>query len=369
MACFTGCGPLSTLFNPRITLVLGLGSFLAFLKVNVDTLAAMLPGTLDRLVAMNPRLGNDLREMPAGDMQLRNRFIHFNAALAAEVMVWLMNGPVANQSAFDHFLQIVNDYPDRVPLEGLRNMVFQALLFLGMCPAGVQKEALGYWVQEGQEWQRHDWSTCYNWTPEGPVPLAPAPAHVGQHVSRMHSLLMGELMYALFPHRARTFESLGQGIVTFRPTDDPTDHLVQAINAVIRFLGLRRKHPYADYFQRGDDFSLPAHVEDCLNQHANVPSAQVVRQMRASQALIGGEDNAGLEPDRLYLSRALRPLKGPDRDSDANAATASSSTPPRAIVSSAEMSNSSLAPHKGSSITIPIFPRTRELPSGSIARN
>ncbi len=290
-----------------------LNSFLAFLRVNVDTLSALLPGTLGRLAAMNQRLASDLQAMPGGDMQLRNRFIHFNAALAAEVMVWFMNGPVANQSAFDHFLQIVNDYPDRVPLEGLRNMVFQTLLFLGMCPGGVQRDALAFWVQEGQEWQRYDWWTCYNWTPDGPVPPEPAPAHVGQHVNRMRSLLMGELMYALFPHRARSFESLGQGIVTFRPTDNPADRLVQAINAVIRFLGLRRKHPYADYFDRGDDVRLPAHVEGYLNQHANVPSTQVVQQMRASQALIGGQDSGGLEPDRLYLSRPLQAVDGPQQ--------------------------------------------------------
>src|SRR5262249_3358481 len=154
---------------------------------------------LPRLAAMNQQLAADLQAMPGGDMQMRNRFIHFNPALAAEVMLWLTNGPVAIQAAFEHFLQIVNDYPDRVPLEGLRNMVFQELLFRGMCPAGVRQEALGYWVQEGQTWQRYDWWTCYNWTADGPVPVEPAPAHVGQHVNRMRSLLMGELMYALFP--------------------------------------------------------------------------------------------------------------------------------------------------------------------------
>jgi hypothetical protein len=127
-----------------------LNSFLAFLRVNVDTLSALLPGTLGRLAAMNQRLATDLQAIPGGDMQLRNRFIHFNAALAAEVMVWFMNGPVANQSAFDHFLQIVNDYPDRVPLEGLRNMVFQTLLFLGMCPGGVQQDALASGFRKGR---------------------------------------------------------------------------------------------------------------------------------------------------------------------------------------------------------------------------
>jgi len=289
-----------------------LASFVAFLKVTSDMMAVMQPATMARLTAMNQRLFEDLGKLSVGDMQLRNRFVHFNAALSAEVLIWFMNGPVANQSAFEHFLQIVNDYPDRVPLEGLRNIVLQTLLFLGMCPGGTQQDALGYWIQEGKEWHRQDWWTCYNWNPEKdkplpqtPVPPVPAPAGSEEHVSRMRSLLMGELFYALFPHRARTFESLGQGIVTFRPIDNPSEKLVQATNAVIRFLGVRRKQRYADYFQPGNDLSFPDHIDTYLNAHAGVSSTQVERQLTVSQALIGGQNNGGLDPDRLYLTRTV----------------------------------------------------------------
>lgn len=286
-----------------------LDRLVSYLKVKARRNSEVLP----RLGSLNARLQSAVEELVEGPqlIQLRNEFINFNPALSNEISHFFEDEPIANQAARDYFLQIVSDYPERVPLEGLRNMVFQTLLFLGICPGGVQRDALGYWVQEGQEWQRYDWFTCYNWSADGPVPLEPAPAHVGQHVNRMRSLLMGELMYALFPHRARSFESLGQGIVTFRPIDNPRERLIQAINAVIRFLGLRRKHPYAEYFNRGDTLDLPAHVDDYLNQNANVPSAQVVQQLRASQALIGGEDGGGLEPDRLYLSRSLRNLDGP----------------------------------------------------------
>jgi len=289
-----------------------LASFLAFLKVTTDMMALMQPGSVARVAAINHRLADDLGKVAVGDMQLRNRFVHFNAALSAEVLIWFMNGPVANQSAFDHFLQIINDYPDRVPLEGLRNIVFQTLLFLGMCPAGTQQEALGYWIQEGKEWHSQPWWGCYNWhpdkdkhLPQTPVPPVPAPSGSEEHVSRMRSLLMGELFYALFPHKARTFESLGQGVVTFRPIDSPSEKLLQAANAVIRYLGVRRKQRYADYFQPGDDLSFPDHVDTYLNAHANVSSTQVERQLTGSQSLIGGKNNGGLDPDRLYLTRTI----------------------------------------------------------------
>jgi DEAD/DEAH box helicase domain-containing protein len=281
-----------------------------YLKVKARKNSDVLP----KLQSLNPKLHDAVAQLAEGSnlMQLRNEFINFNPALSNEISHFLEDEPPANQGAFDHFLQTVNDYPDRVPLEGLRNIVLQTLLFLGMCPGGTQRDALGYWRQEGKEWHRQDWWECYNWYPEKdkplpqtPVPPVPAPAGSEEHVSRLRSLLMGELFYALFPHRARTFESLGQGIVTFRPIDNPAEKLLQATNAVIRYLGVRRKQRYADYFQPGNDLSFPDHVDTYLNAHAAVSSTQVERQLTASQALIGGQNNGGLDPDRLYLTRTI----------------------------------------------------------------
>ena len=60
---------------------------------------------------------------------------------------------------------------------------------------------------------------------------------------------MSELMYALFPHVARTLESLRA-----RVRDISTkltilqDAVIEATDAVIRLLGTRRTHRYAEYF-------------------------------------------------------------------------------------------------------------------------
>src|SRR5439155_12459638 len=70
-------------------------------------------------------------------------------------------------------------------------------------------------------------------------------------------------------------------------------------------LGVRRKQRYADYFQAGNDLSFPDHVDTYLNAHAGVSSTQVERQLTISQALIGGQNNGGLDPDRLYLTRVV----------------------------------------------------------------
>jgi hypothetical protein len=284
-----------------------LKSFLAFLKVTTD----MIPGSVAKLPAQNPALVEDLKQA-APNLELRNRFVQHNSALVNEVLHHLMGMPVASQSAFDYFLEIVNDYPDRVPLEGIRNIVWQTLLHLGQCPGGTSYEALGYWIQEGNEWFRRLWHVGYDWSKPEPELIVPPPdARVAGHLDQLRSYLMSEEFYALFPHRARSFEGLGQGVVTYRPSGDPPGNVVRAIEAVIRFLGLRRKQRYADFFYSGDDLSLPTHVDKWLNEHEKVSSSQVEQQLTAAKALVGGQNNAGLNPDNLYLSRVQGATKGP----------------------------------------------------------
>jgi hypothetical protein len=284
-----------------------LRSFLAFLKVTTD----MMPGSVAKLPAQNSALVEDLNRA-APDLRLRNRFVQHNPALVNEVLHHLMGMPVANQSAFEYFLSVVNDYPDRVPLEGSRNIVWQTLLHLGQCPGGTTYDALGYRIQEGNEWPRRPWHVAYDWSKPEPELLVPTPdARVSNHLDKLRTALMSELFYALFPHRARSFEGLGQGVVTFRPSGDPVDRVVRAAEVVIRFLGLRRKQRYAEFFYGGDDLSLPAHVREWLNEHEAVSSNQVEQQLAAAKALVGGQHSAGLDPDKLYLSRPQAAGRGP----------------------------------------------------------
>jgi hypothetical protein len=282
-------------------------SFIAYLKRKAVNSDEVIP----KIRELNERLADTLATSEKPDLALRNQFINSNSNLTNEISHWLEDEPIANETAFQHFLQIVSDYPDRVPLEGVRNIVWQTLLFLGLCPGGTRFEALGYWIQNGNEWSREPWHAAYNWTKAEPELIVPPPNGADMHVSRLRSFLMGELFYALFPHRARSFEGLGQGVVTFRPSSNPPDRVVRATNAVIRFLGLRRKQRYADFFRSGDDKSLPAHVEEYLNEHEGVSSNQVEQQLDVSKALVGGQHNAGLDPDQLYLSRAQGSGKGP----------------------------------------------------------
>ena len=156
--------------------------------------------------------------------------------------------PTVDSGTRQELERIINDYPDRIPLQKVQRSVWYTLLSLGICPGGISYWALNYRNNQSETIR---WWRCFNWTEEGPQPLTPADPAVENHINSMQSNLMSELMYALFPHVARTLEGLGQGWVTYKPYGNPSPIVVQATDAVIRELGKRRLHRYAEYFHPG----------------------------------------------------------------------------------------------------------------------
>jgi DEAD/DEAH box helicase domain-containing protein len=111
---------------------------------------------------------------------------------------------------------------------------------------------------------------------------------------------MSELMYALFPHIARTLEGLGQGRVTFRPQGNPVAIDVEVTEGCIRLLGTRRVHRVADYFAPGASSNLSGALRLYVTS-TNVPEPNVVNQLMQSGAGVAGAYSLGLDPDNLYL--------------------------------------------------------------------
>ena len=105
---------------------------------------------------------------------------------------------------------MINDYPNRIPLQKVQQAVWNILLSLGICPGGTN-----YWALNFRRNQSEivPWWECFDWTAEEPQPNYVDDA-VTNHITRMQGYLASELMYALFPHVARTLEGLGQGWVT-----------------------------------------------------------------------------------------------------------------------------------------------------------
>lgn len=271
--------------------------FVAFLGQTCSELKTQMG--LEKIKAMNAQLHEEiLKQMEDGaDMPLRNRFVQWNPHLTTEILFFLQGLTIASPGSRDELEQIINDYPDRIPLEKVQQAVWHKLLSLGICPGGMSYWALNY---RNSESKTVPWWHCFNWTENGPQRLTSVESTVENHITKMQGDLMSELMYALFPHFARTLESLGQGWVTYKPSGNPSSAVVEATDVVIRELGRRRKHLHGDFFYEGTSKALPKYVTNYLDE-IGVDAVAVEHQLNNTGALVGGTYNAGIDPQKLYL--------------------------------------------------------------------
>ena len=270
--------------------------FVAFFRQTCSE--SMLPPGLEKIKVMNEQLYEEiLKQADDGDMLLRNRFAQWNPHLTAEILLFLQGLTVAIPAARDELEQIINDYPDRIPLQKVQQAVWYKLLSLGICPGGISYWTLNY---QNEQSQTVPWWRCFNWTEDGPQSLGSVELAVERHITRMQGDLMSELMYALFPHVARTLEGLGQGWVTYKLSGNPLPVVVEATDAVIRELGRRRRHLGGEYFYEGTSKVLPKYATKYLDA-IGVDSATVEQQLNESGVAVGGNYNVGLNPKELYL--------------------------------------------------------------------
>ena len=271
--------------------------FTAALRVTLSLMSDAQTGS-EKIKAMNERLYKEVSDpIRDGDMPLRNRFGQWNRELMLEIRDFLDGMPTIDTGARQELERIINDYPDRVPLQRVQRAVWHTLLSLGICPGGISYWALNYRKNQSETSR---WWHCFNWTEENPQSLTPPDLAVENHITTMQSNLTSELMYALFPHVARTLEGLGQGWVTYQPSGNPSPLVIQATDAVIRELGRRRRHFGGDYFHEGTSKTLPKYVTEYLDA-IGVDSATVEQQLNESDVAVGGNYNVGLDPKELYL--------------------------------------------------------------------
>ena len=133
----------------------------AFLRVMARSFIP--PHVEQNLNAVNPELWKKLTNpSEASDMEGYNRFITQNEDLTVVAQSWWMGLPSANQPLLQIWLDILHDYPGRVPLGRLRSTIFNILLELGVNPGGPTYAALFYRTSSDRE--RAPWYECYQWT-------------------------------------------------------------------------------------------------------------------------------------------------------------------------------------------------------------
>jgi DEAD/DEAH box helicase domain-containing protein len=282
----------------------------AFLRTTCGGNPPLNPNVLNRLVAINPALHNKVTEPIAlDDMIRRNRFLNSNPMLAIEAQSWIMDFPPSNPQARRQWEDLLERYPNRIPLLSIRDKVRDTLLLLGICPARPGFESLSYKVGTSSSQQREAWFKCYDWANNPPTSTVSASQEQRDHIQYLQSKLAEELMYALFPHVARTLEGLGQGWVSYQPQGNASDILVQATEAVIRQLGTRKAHRYFEYFKAGTDSALPTFAQRYI-AHTGQVSSDVQQQLLSSGLGIGSSYRLALDPDKLYLM--LPPARNED---------------------------------------------------------
>jgi len=282
----------------RLALIIALTNYWRQFEAFVRSRVATLPAALPMLQAVYPRVhaAATLPAQPA-DAALAADFQASNQPVAAELVNLLLNWPVTSPPARAALEDLMARYPERIPIRELRATIHNTLLQLGIPSGGTVYTLLGYWLDR----VRHRWDECYDWSGPAVRERIGLPAPGNRLLADIDESLMGELMYALFPHRARTLEGLAQGHVTYEPSGNPQANVMEATLAVIRHMGVRRAYRYGDYFNPGNRDSLPAYVGQYLANLQLAP-VNVQDQLVQSQAGISAQYYLNLDPDHLFLA-------------------------------------------------------------------
>lgn len=272
------------------------------------------PERIAILATFSPLLASAVQTGPlTGEEEvLAREWVNTKKGLANELRNLLDQVSADDNDQRDRLIALINQHQaGTVAVTDLRDAVGIELLRLGIPAGGTTYSLRGYY--DGQ--RRRDWFQAYRWDEirnnrrtelNPPLPRADLPAGFAQWYDRVLSSLTGELMYAIFPHRARTLEGLGQGYATCLPITPPRDARVwEAVLAVIRQMGIRRSYLTARYFYPGgalDD--LPSYVGEYLKDDLGLARPDDVRDVLVGcQVGTVGHKHLGLDPKHLYLVR------------------------------------------------------------------
>ena len=268
---------------------------------------SIAPGLLPKIGDINKNLAVDIENQAAStpDPIFHAAFDASQPALALNLMQASMMGVELNPEN----VELIWGYPTRVPLRQIRDIVWDRLLSMGICPGGTRSKSLNF--EDGNQYKR--WWDCFDWsnsTIRQKTTLTPGES---QHIVNMKNALMGELVLCLFPHVTRTFESLGLGFATFRYSDEVNPILIQVCQAIIRNLCERKNFRYWPTFipaSNGQGGSLRRSITKYLDD-VGVDSQTVENTLQYSGVWLNGAHNPGINSDNLWIEvpKKARSLK------------------------------------------------------------
>jgi DEAD/DEAH box helicase domain-containing protein len=285
----------------RLVLIQSFHQYWSNLVAFLRSMAIKSPSFLPDLQLLNPELYADVNKpAESDDMERRNRFMAAHSSLKTDAMLWTMQDEPHDPQKLAEWENLLKMYPGRIPLANLIGSIRDTLLGLGICPGGSDYKAKTVRVNQSE---RPPWHTCYNWQNPVPTPQNSISESHTNHIARMGELLASEVMYALFPHIARTLEGLGQGWVSYQPYGNPAMDIISTTDAVIRLMGTRRLHRYVKRnwgFHSGTDDKLPKSTLGYINNRG-LTELDIKNQLKQSEAGIPSETGLFLNPDKLTL--------------------------------------------------------------------
>ena len=297
----------------RILLLKALDEYWVSFKSALSVLSAAMPQTAERIESANPTLYKAIsRPQGPADQESALKFQSLSGGLYQELVNWALGFTSANMESLEIVKNMIGDYPGRVPLKTIRDMVKLEFLRLGLNPGGNGFSQNYYFVHVGKSKEQHSWKECYDWTQQTPQRSPRLPPEAENLDAKINSVLMSELMFTLFQNSVRTLESLGAGWVTYKPFDNPEEDVIGATETIIRLLGVRWRHKYADHFRDGVETKFPKYIEKYL-ESAETPVNIVKQQFSMAHIELGGENYLGLDPDNLYVVR--KPKEGKNEGS------------------------------------------------------
>lgn len=281
----------------RLALLIALSNywedFSAFWRTTINA----IPQVKQKIKSLNYKLYETVIELQKKEDQVRRaRFQKNHNHIMGEIMNWSFDMAPVNQEAYATITKMIACYPGKVSLLELRGVIRDVMLSLGMNPGGNEYRVNIYQANGSQK----HWYDCYDWTldePQERVQLGPGARRL---LDLMDTCLAEEIMHALFPHVARTFEGLGQGWVTYDSTSNANEQIIQATDSVIRLLGSRRTHRYQRWYRPGAETKLPRFAAKYLTV-VGISEEDVEKELVHSKAGVGGQSSIGLDPDYLYL--------------------------------------------------------------------
>ncbi len=288
----------------RLLLLKALNEYWQSFESALRSIAGAVPNTIEKLNTINSALGKAVSSPPSPrEEELALSFQSLSGSLYQEMVTWAVGLQSANAEALDLLKNMFKDYPGRVPLRAIREMVKLEFLKLGLNPGGNGFTENHYNLTIGNNVERHSWKECYDWTQLQPQRRPGLPPEAENLDAKINSALMSEIMFTLFQHSVRTFESLGAGWVTYKPYKNPENSVIDATETVIRLLGVRWRHKYAHQFRDGTETKFPKYVKEYLAK-AETPEDLVKEQFVGGKIEVGGDTYLGLDPDNLYVRRA-----------------------------------------------------------------